>query len=54
MPQLPATRPKQVWSWDIAELLGPQKWPSFSLYVILDVFFRYVVPAGPPVVLRLA
>jgi putative transposase len=42
-PQLLATRPNQVWSWDITKLLGPQKWSYFYLYVILDVFSRYVV-----------
>lgn len=42
-PQLLATMPNQVWSWDITKLLGPQKWTYFHLYVILDVFSRYVV-----------
>jgi putative transposase len=42
-PQLLATRPNEVWSWDITKLLGPQKWSYFYLYVILDVFSRYVV-----------
>ena len=42
-PQLLATRPKQLWSWDITKLLGPAKWTYFYLYVILDVFSRYVV-----------
>jgi putative transposase len=42
-PQLLATAPNQLWSWDITKLLGPAKWTSFSLYVILDVFSRYVV-----------
>jgi putative transposase len=32
-----------VWSWDITKLLGPQKWTYFYLYVILDIFSRYVV-----------
>ena len=36
-------RPNQVWSWDITKLLGPAKWTYFYLYVILDVFSRYVV-----------
>jgi putative transposase len=42
-PQLLATAPKQVWSWDITKLLGPAKWTYFHLYVILDIFSRYVV-----------
>ena len=36
-------RPNQLWSWDITKLLGPAKWTYFYLYVILDVFSRYVV-----------
>src|SRR5260370_345126 len=42
-PQLLATAPNQLWSWDITKLLGPVKWTYFYLYVILDVFSRYVV-----------
>jgi putative transposase len=42
-PQLLATGPNQVWSWDITKLLGPAKWTYFYLYVILDIFSRYVV-----------
>ena len=42
-PELLATRPNALWSWDITKLKGPAKWTSFSLYVILDVFSRYVV-----------
>ena len=42
-PELLATAPNQVWSWDITKLLGPVKWTSFCLYVILDIFSRYVV-----------
>jgi len=42
-PELLATRPKQLWSWDITKLLGPTKWTYFYLYVVLDVFSRYVV-----------
>jgi putative transposase len=42
-PELLATGPNQVWSWDITKLLGPQKWSYFYLYVILDIFSRYVV-----------
>lgn len=42
-PELLATAPNQVWSWDITRLLGPVKWSYFQLYVILDIFSRYVV-----------
>ena len=42
-PELLATRPNELWSWDITKLLGPAKWTYFYLYVILDVFSRYVV-----------
>jgi putative transposase len=42
-PQLLPTRPNEVWSWDITKLLGPRKWVNFHLYVILDIFSRYVV-----------
>lgn len=41
-PELLATVPNQLWSWDITKLLGPAKWTYFYLYVILDVFSRYV------------
>jgi len=42
-PELLATGPNQVWSWDITKLLGPVKWTYYYLYVILDIFSRYVV-----------
>ena len=42
VPELLATRPNQLWSWDITKLKGPVKWTSYSLYVLLDVFSRYV------------
>ena len=42
-PELLATQPNQLWSWDITKLLGPAKWTYYYLYVILDVFSRYVV-----------
>src|SRR5438309_4919838 len=41
-PELLATKPNQLWSWDITKLLGPVKWTYFYLYVILDIFSRYV------------
>ncbi len=40
-PELMATGPNQVWSWDITRLLGPKKWTYYYLYVILDIFSRY-------------
>ena len=42
-PELLAVRPNEVWSWDITKLKGPAKWTCFHLYVILDIFSRYVV-----------
>jgi len=42
-PELLATRPNEVWSWDITKLRGPAKWTYFYLYVVLDLFSRYVV-----------
>ena len=42
-PELLATGPNQVWSWDITKLKGPVKWSYYHLYVILDIFSRYVV-----------
>ena len=42
-PELLATGPNQVWSWDITKLRGPVKWTYFHLYAILDIFSRYTV-----------
>jgi len=42
-PELLATAPNQVWSWDITKLLGPTKWTYFYMYVIMDIFSRYSV-----------
>ena len=42
-PELLATRPNQLWSWDITKLRGPKPWSYYYLYVILDVYSRYVV-----------
>jgi putative transposase len=42
-PELLATVPNQVWSWDITKLHGPVKWSYFHLYVLIDIFSRYVV-----------
>jgi len=43
VPRLVATAPNQVWSWDITKLPGPVKWTFYYLYVLLDIFSRYVV-----------
>ena len=42
-PELMATEPNQVWSWDITKLHGPAKWTYYYLYVILDIYSRYAV-----------
>jgi putative transposase len=42
-PELLATGPNQCWSWDITKLAGPAKWTWYYLYVILDIYSRYVV-----------
>jgi putative transposase len=42
-PELLATQPNEIWSWDITKLLGPAKWTYFYLYVIMDIFSRQVV-----------
>ena len=42
-PELLATAPNQLWSWDITKLLGPVKWTYYYLYSIMDVFSRYAV-----------
>src|SRR6266702_425212 len=42
-PELLATKPNEVWSWDITKLLGPEKRTYYYLYVILDIFSRQVV-----------
>jgi putative transposase len=42
-PELSASAQGQVWCWDITKLLGPQKWTYYYLYVVIDVFSRYVV-----------
>lgn len=43
MPKLLATKPNEVWTWDITKLSGPVTWTCFHLYVILDLYSRYVV-----------
>lgn len=42
-PELLATAPNQVWSWDITKLRGPRKWTYYYLYVVLDIYSRYAV-----------
>jgi putative transposase len=42
-PELLATKPNQLWSWDITKMLGPTQWTYYYLYTIIDVFSRYVV-----------
>lgn len=42
-PELLATKPNQLWSWDVTKLKSPFKWTYYYLYKILDVFSRYVV-----------
>jgi putative transposase len=42
-PQLVATAPNQVWSWDTTKLPGPTRGTYFTLYVIIDIFSRYIV-----------
>jgi transposase InsO family protein len=46
-PPAPSSRPLSIpgteWSWDITKLLGPVKWTYYYLYVLLDIFSRYVV-----------
>jgi len=41
--ELPPTAPNQVWTWDITKLLGSAKWTYSNLYVVLDIYSRYVV-----------
>ena len=43
VPELNTTKPNELWSWDITKLLGPAKWTYFYLYVVMDVYSRYVV-----------
>lgn len=42
-PELLAERPNELWSWDVSKLRGPAKWTYYYLYVMLDVFSRYIV-----------
>lgn len=43
VPRLVATQPNQVWTWDVTDLRGPTKHERYKLYVVLDLFSRYVV-----------
>ena len=42
-PELLATKPNEIWSWDITKLKGPAKWQYFLLYTIIDIYSRYIV-----------
>jgi len=42
-PEVLATGPNQVWSWDITKLKGPEKWTKYYLYVIIDIYSRCAV-----------
>lgn len=42
-PELMADAPNRVWSWDITKLKGPTKWCHYQLYIVIDIFSRYVV-----------
>lgn len=46
IPELVATEPNEVWSWDITKLRGPAPGVWFHAYVVLDIFSRYVVGGG--------
>jgi len=43
VPRVVATQPRQVWTWDVTDLKGPVKGERYKLYVVLDLFSRYVV-----------
>ena len=43
VPRLKATGPNQVWSWDITKIAGPSKGVFYQLYVVIDLYSRYVV-----------
>lgn len=42
-PELKATAPNQIWSWDISKLLRPEKWGYYYFYAIIDIFSRLIV-----------
>ena len=42
-PELLATKPGQVWSWDITKLRGPTRGVYYDLYVVIDIYSRYIV-----------
>ena len=42
-PELCASQPNSVWCWDITKLHGPRKWTYYYLYVVIDIYSRYVV-----------
>jgi putative transposase len=41
-PQLLATKPNDVWSWDLTKLPGPRRHEFYELYAVIDIFSRYV------------
>jgi transposase InsO family protein len=43
VPELVATAPSQVFTWDITKLAGPDKGIWYHAYVIIDIFSRYIV-----------
>jgi putative transposase len=45
-PELVATAPRQVYSWDITKLAGPVKGTYFDAYVMIDIYSRYIVGVG--------
>ena len=42
-PELIATAPNRVWSWDITKLKGPNRGEYYELFVIIDIYSRYIV-----------
>jgi putative transposase len=42
-PELCASEPNRFWAWDITKLHGPAKWTYFYLYVVIDIYSRYIV-----------
>jgi len=42
-PQVVARKPNDAWSWDISKLMSPVKWKYYYLYLILDLYSRYIV-----------
>jgi hypothetical protein len=53
-PELLATAPDQVWSWDITKLRGPRKWTYYDLCVVLDIYSRSAHPKRRGIALPMA